>query len=103
MQAWRDKELIKKQVGRIRGDVWDRLYLLNQFMAKFPRPRQANNEHAVRKVVGKARPGEVRFIIVGGVAVALNGFVRTTEDVDVLLETAARKRYETPRCVERFR
>jgi predicted nucleotidyltransferase len=29
---------------------------------------------------------EVKFIIVGGVAVALNGFVRTTEDVGILIE-----------------
>jgi len=29
---------------------------------------------------------EVNFIVVGGVAVALNGFVRTTEDVDILIE-----------------
>jgi predicted nucleotidyltransferase len=28
----------------------------------------------------------VEFIVVGGVAVALNGFVRTTEDVDILIE-----------------
>ncbi|HAF03570.1 MAG TPA: hypothetical protein DCO65_08055 [Spartobacteria bacterium] len=29
---------------------------------------------------------KVQFIIVGGVAVALNGFVRTTEDVDILID-----------------
>src|SRR5687768_16200263 len=29
---------------------------------------------------------EVKFIVVGGVAVALNGFVRTTDDVDILIE-----------------
>lgn len=28
-------------------------------------------------------------MIVGGVAVALNGFVRTTEDVDILIEASA--------------
>jgi hypothetical protein len=50
-----DKELIKKQVGRTRGDVWDRLYRLNRFMAKFPRARRADDGYAVRKVVGKAR------------------------------------------------
>ena len=36
--------------------------------------------------LGKA---EVKFIVVGGLAVALNGFVRTTEDVDILVETSA--------------
>ena len=50
------KERIKKQVGRIRDDVWDRLYRLNLFAAKFPRPQSADDGHAVRKVVGKARP-----------------------------------------------
>ncbi len=29
----------------------------------------------------------VKFIVVGGVACALNGFVRATEDVDILIET----------------
>ena len=33
--------------------------------------------------LGRAK---VNFIVVGGVAVALNGFVRTTEDVDILVE-----------------
>jgi hypothetical protein len=32
---------------------------------------------------------EVKLIIVGGVAVALNGFVRTTEDVDILIDSSA--------------
>ncbi|HEX4696475.1 MAG TPA: nucleotidyltransferase [Candidatus Udaeobacter sp.] len=40
------------------------------------------------KLLAKLARAEVRFIIVGGVAVALNGFVRTTEDVDILLETS---------------
>jgi hypothetical protein len=52
-----DKELIKKQVGRIRGDVWDRLYRLNRFVEKLPRPQRLNDEYPVRKVVGKPRPG----------------------------------------------
>src|SRR5947199_295597 len=29
---------------------------------------------------------KVDFIVVGGIAVALNGFVRTTEDVDIVVE-----------------
>ena len=40
------------------------------------------------KLLAKLARAEIRFIIVGGVAVALNGFVRTTEDVDILLETS---------------
>ena len=51
------EKLIKKQVGQLGGDVWDRLYRLNRFMAKFPRRRPADDGHTVRKIVGKARPG----------------------------------------------
>ncbi len=38
------------------------------------------------KLLESLARAEVKFIIVGGVAVALNGFVRTTEDVDILIE-----------------
>ena len=40
------------------------------------------------KLLAKLARAEVKFIIVGGVAVALNGFVRTTEDVDILIEAS---------------
>ena len=38
------------------------------------------------KLLENLARAEVNFILVGGVAVALNGFVRTTEDVDILIE-----------------
>jgi len=38
-----------------------------------------------RLLVSLAR-ADVDFMVVGGVAVALNGFIRTTEDVDILIE-----------------
>src|SRR6266568_4770017 len=41
------------------------------------------------KLLAKLARAEIRFIVVGGVAVALNGFVRTTEDVDILIEGSA--------------
>jgi predicted nucleotidyltransferase len=41
------------------------------------------------KLLAKLARADIRFIIVGGVAVALNGFVRTTEDVDILVEASA--------------
>ena len=41
------------------------------------------------KLLAKLGRAEVKFMIVGGVAVALNGFVRTTEDVDILIEASA--------------
>ena len=41
------------------------------------------------KLLAKLARADVKFIIVGGVAVALNGFVRTTEGVDILVEASA--------------
>jgi len=41
------------------------------------------------KLLAKLARAEVKFVIVGGVAVALNGFVRTTEDIDILIEPSA--------------
>jgi len=41
------------------------------------------------KLLARLARADVKFIIVGGVAVALNGFVRTTEDVDILIEASA--------------
>ena len=32
--------------------------------------------------------GDVKFIVVGGLACAFNGFIRTTEGVDILVETS---------------
>jgi hypothetical protein len=32
--------------------------------------------------------GGVKFIVVGGVACALNGFVRSTDDLDILIEAS---------------
>ncbi len=40
------------------------------------------------KLLAKLVRADVKFIIVGGVAVALNGFMRTTEDVDILVEAS---------------
>jgi len=37
------------------------------------------------KLLADLARADVRFIVVGGVAVALNGFVRTTEDVAILI------------------
>lgn len=38
------------------------------------------------KLLESLARAEVKFIVVGGIAVALNGFVRTTDDVDILIE-----------------
>jgi len=41
------------------------------------------------KLLAKLARADVNFIIVRGTAVALNGFVRTTEDVGILIESSA--------------
>src|SRR5436309_14698776 len=41
------------------------------------------------KLLAKLARAEVKFIVAGAVAVALNGFVRTTEDIDILIEASA--------------
>ena len=46
-------------------------------------------ETPYEKLLAKLARADVKFIIVGGVAVALNGFLRTTEDVDILIESSA--------------
>ena len=38
------------------------------------------------KLLAKLVRDYVRFVTVGGVAVAMNGFVRSTEDVDILID-----------------
>ena len=43
-------------------------------------------EATFEKLLGLLAEGEVRFVLVGGVAVTLHGYVRLTEDVDILIE-----------------
>jgi len=43
-------------------------------------------EPSFEKLLAALADGEVRFLLVGGLAVALNGYVRLTEDVDILLD-----------------
>jgi hypothetical protein len=38
------------------------------------------------KLLESLARAQVKYVVVGGVAVALNGFVRTTDDVDILIE-----------------
>jgi hypothetical protein len=43
-------------------------------------------EPSFEKLLARLADAEVRFVVVGGVAVTLHGYVRLTEDVDVLVE-----------------
>ncbi len=40
----------------------------------------------LEKLLADLVGAEVRFLVVGGIACALNGFVRTTEDLDILVD-----------------
>lgn len=43
-------------------------------------------EPSFERLLERLAEAKIRFIIVGGIAVALNGYVRLTEDIDLLLE-----------------
>ena len=45
-------------------------------------------EPSFEKLLALLAAGEVHFIVVGGVAVTLHGYVRLTEDVDILIESS---------------
>ncbi|MGC1480888.1 MAG: nucleotidyltransferase [Chthoniobacterales bacterium] len=43
-------------------------------------------EPSFEKLLVRLAEGEVRFVVVGGVAVTIQGYVRMTEDVDLLID-----------------
>ena len=45
---------------------------------------------------------QVKFALVGGLAVCLNGFVRTTDDVDILIDNSAENITRLARCLKDF-
>jgi hypothetical protein len=45
-------------------------------------------EPSFEKLLGLLSRSEVKFIVVGGIAVTLQGYVRLTEDVDILIESS---------------
>lgn len=46
-------------------------------------------EPTFEKLLVLLADGQIEFVIVGGVAVTLHGYVRLTEDVDILIEPSA--------------
>jgi len=46
-------------------------------------------EPSFAKLLARLADHDVRFIVVGGIAVTLQGYVRLTEDVDILLDLSA--------------
>ena len=45
---------------------------------------------------------QVKFVLVGGLAVSLNGFVRTTDDVDILIDNSPENILRLVRCLKDF-
>jgi len=45
-------------------------------------------EPTFEKLLALLADGNVAFVLVGGVAVTLHGYVRLTEDVDILIEAS---------------
>jgi len=52
------------------------------------RPSPPENCFQFERLLAELARGGVDFAVVGGVAVALNGFVRATDDVDILVHEA---------------
>ena len=54
-------------------------------------------EDSLLKLLGRFQAEGVQYILVGGQTVRLNGFLRATEDIDILLPSSK----ESGRCVIR--
>ncbi len=52
-------------------------------------PSQPENYFQFEKLLAELVRGGVDFAVVGGVAVSLNGFVRATDDVDIIVGVSA--------------
>ena len=59
-------------------------------------------EPAFAKLLAALADAGVRFVVVGGVAVALNGFVRMTEDIDLLVDDDPENLRKLLAALERF-
>lgn len=59
-------------------------------------------EPSFEKLLVALTDAEVQFIVVGGVAVILNGYVRLTEDVDLLVESGEQNIRRMLGCLAKF-
>ena len=59
-------------------------------------------EPSFEKLLVKLTDSDVRFVVVGGIAVALNGYVRLTEDVDILVESSTENIERLLSCLSAF-
>lgn len=59
-------------------------------------------EPTFENLLAKLADARVAFIVVGGVAVALNGYVRFTEDVDIIVERSPENLQRMLDCLSSF-
>jgi predicted nucleotidyltransferase len=59
-------------------------------------------ESSFEKLLAKLAEAEIRFIVVGGLAVTLNGYVRLTEDVDFIVDTEKENVQSLIQCLGDF-
>jgi len=59
-------------------------------------------EPSFEKLLARLVEADIRFIVVGGLAVTLNGYVRLTEDVDFVIDTAEDNLLSLIRCLHEF-
>lgn len=59
-------------------------------------------EPSFEKLLVRLAESEIRFIVVGGLAVTLNGYVRLTEDVDLVIDTGGDNILSLIHCLSEF-
>lgn len=75
--------------GTPRWNFWDRLKEIDMFFEG-----RGKEHQTMRRLVSRLRKARIPYAVMGGMAVNIHGYERTTKDVDVLL---------TPAGLERFR
>lgn len=59
-------------------------------------------EPSFAKLLVRLAEAEIRFVLVGGIAVALNGYLRVTEDVDILVDSSPENIRQLLDCLSEF-
>lgn len=65
-------------------------------------PSPPENYFQFERLLADLARAEVDFAVVGGVAVSLNGFVRATDDVDILVDESPRNILRLLDCLSRW-
>ena len=87
--------------------TWTRLIVSKRYIGMRRRcletpGRTKMMEPSFEKLLARLTDFKVDFILVGGLAVALNGYVRLTEDIDILLEPSQENVTRFLECMKGF-